>query len=99
MNFQEATTKLDKRQAAEKIRAHLEKRIADVLECKPSELPRMKLGTCLHFLFLLKGASEEIGGFHTSMAALLRLVGQNLTWDIEEEESQESSMADTARVN
>ncbi len=82
---------MDRKLVAEKIRARLEKRIADVLECKPSELPRMKLGTCLHFLFLLKGDSEEIGGFHTSMAALLQLVGQNLTWDIEEQESEESA--------
>ena len=82
---------MDKTLVAEKIRARLEKRIADVLECRPSELPRMKLGTCLHFLFLLKGDSEEIGGFHTSMAALLQLVGHNLTWDIEEEENEEST--------
>lgn len=81
---------MDRKLVAEKIRARLEKRIADILECKPSELPRMKLGTCLHFLFLLKGDSEELGGFHTSMAALLQLVGQNLTWDIEEQESEES---------
>ena len=82
---------MDKTLVAEKIRARLEKRIADVLECRPSELPRLKLGTCLHFLFLLKGDSEEIGGFHTSMAALLQLVGHNLTWDIEEEENEEST--------
>lgn len=82
---------MNKKLAAEKIRTRLEKRIADVLECKPSELPRLKLGTCLHFLFLLKGDSEELGGFHTSMAALLQLVGQNLTWDIEEEENKEST--------
>lgn len=82
---------MDRKLVAEKIRARLEKRIANILECKPSELPRMKLGTCLHFLFLLQGDSEELGGFHTSMAALLQLAGQNLTWDIEEEESQESA--------
>ena len=82
---------MDKKLVAEKIRARLEKRIADILECKSSELPRMKLGTCLHFLFLLKGESEELGGFHTSMAALLHLVGQDLTWDIEEEENKEST--------
>lgn len=82
---------MDRKLAAEKIRARLEKRIADVLECKPSELPRLKLGTCLHFLFLLKGDSEELGGFHTSMAALLQLVGHNLTWDLQEENTDESA--------
>ncbi len=82
---------MDRQLVAEKIRARLEKRIADILECKPSELPRMKLGTCLHFLFLLKGDSEEIGGFHASMSALLELVGPNLTWDIPEKESEEST--------
>lgn len=82
---------MDKKLVAEKIRARLEKRIADILDCTPSDLPRMKLGTCLHFLFLLKGDSEEIGGFHTSMAALLHLVGHNLTWDIEEQEIEESA--------
>ena len=80
---------MDKKLAAEKIRTRLEKRIADVLECEPSELPRLKLGTCRHFLFLLKGDLEELGGFHTSMAALLQLVGQNLTWDLEEENTDE----------
>jgi len=67
---------------AGKIRLHLEKRIAEILECPPSELPRMKLGTLVHFAFLLKGHTQEIGGFNTSMSAILDLVGNDLVWDL-----------------
>lgn len=75
---------MDKKLVAEKIRARLEQRIANLLECKPSELPRMKLGTLCHCLFMLDGHNQELGGFNTSMSSLLHLVGESLVWDIEE---------------
>jgi len=71
--------------AAQKIRSCLESRIASVLECQPSDLPHLKLGSLLHFAFLLKGHSEELGGFHTSMHALLDLLGHEIVWEIEPE--------------
>ena len=74
---------VDKKLAAEKIRARLEKRLATFLGCELRELPRMKLGTLVHTLFLLLGDSEELGGFHTSMDGVLQLVGREMVWDIE----------------
>ncbi len=74
---------MDKKVAAEKIRARLEKRLATFLGCELQELPRMKLGTLVHTLFLLLGDSEELGGFHTSMDGVLQLVGREIVWDIE----------------
>ena len=77
---------------AGKLREHLERRVAQELECKPSDLPRMKIGTLVHLLFLLRGSSEELGGFHTSMSAVLQLLGHEIVWDIEpKEESDESA--------
>ncbi len=74
---------MDKKVAAEKIRARLEKRLATFLGCEMGDLPRMKLGTLVHTLFLLLGDSEELGGFHTSMDGVLQLVGREMLWDIE----------------
>ncbi len=78
--------KNDKEFMAGKIRNILERRAAEALDCTPSDLPRMKIGTLVHFLFLLKGSSEELGGFHTSMAAVLQLLGHETVWDIEPKE-------------
>ena len=72
-----------KKIAAERIRARLEKRLANFLGCEVGDLPRMKLGTLVHTLFLLLGDSEELGGFHTSMDGVLQLVGREIVWDIE----------------
>jgi hypothetical protein len=74
---------VDKKLAAEKIRARLERRLATFLACEVGDLPRMKLGTLVHTLFLLLGDSEELGGFHTSMDGVLQLVGREIVWDIE----------------
>jgi hypothetical protein len=74
---------VDKKLAAEKIRARLEKRLATFLGCEMGNLPRMKLGTLVHTLFLLLGDSEELGGFYTSMDGVLQLVGREIVWDVE----------------
>ena len=72
-----------KKIAAERIRARLEKRLANFLGCEVGDLPRLKLGTLVHTLFLVLGDSEELGGFHTSMDAVLQLVGREIVWDVE----------------
>ncbi len=74
---------MDKKLAAEKIRARLEKSLATLLGCKLCELPRMKLGTLVHTLFLLLGDSEELGGFYTSMDGVLKILGNDIMWDVE----------------
>jgi len=82
---------MDKKLAAEKIRARLEKRLASYLGCEPHELPRMKLGTLVHTAFLLWGGGEGLGGFHTSMGGVLQLVGHEIVWDTEPKEAEETS--------
>lgn len=74
---------VDKKLAAEKIRARLERRLANFLGCEARDLPRMKLGTLVHTLFLLWGDSEELGGFNTSMGGLMQILGHEILWDIE----------------
>jgi hypothetical protein len=75
---------MDKKLAAEKIRARLEKRLATFLSCELGDLPRMKIGTLIHTLFLLWGDSEELGGFHTSMGGVLQILSHEIVWDIEQ---------------
>jgi hypothetical protein len=74
---------VDKKLAAEKIRARLEKRLATFLCCELGELPRMKLGTLVHTAFLLWGDGEELGGFHTTMSGVLQILGHEVVWDAE----------------
>jgi hypothetical protein len=74
---------MDKKLAAEKIRARLEKRLANFLGCELFELPRLKIGTLVHALSLLLGDSEELGGFHTSMDGVLKILGNEIVWDVE----------------
>jgi hypothetical protein len=73
---------VDKKLAAEKIRARLERRLATFLACEAGDLPRFKIGTLVHTLFLLLGDSEELGGFHTSMDGVLKILGNEIVWDI-----------------
>jgi hypothetical protein len=81
---------MDKKLAAEKIRARLEKRLATFLSCELHQLPRMKLGTLVHTLFLLWGDSEELGGFHTSMGGVLQILSHEIVWDIEPKGTEEA---------
>ncbi len=74
---------VDKKLAAEKIRTRLEKRLATFLGCELQEVPRMKLGTLVHTLFLLLGDSEELGGFNTSMSGVMQILSHEIVWDIE----------------
>ncbi len=74
---------MNKKLAAEKIRARLEKRLATFLGCELRELPRMKLGTLVHTSFLLWGDGEELGGFHSTMAGVLQILSNEIVWDVE----------------
>ena len=74
---------MDKKLAAEKIRARLERRLATFLGCELQEVPRIKLGTLVHTLFLLLGDSEELGGFNTSMGGLMQILSHEIVWDIQ----------------
>jgi hypothetical protein len=74
---------VDKKIAAERIRARLEKRLANFLGCEVGDLPRLKIGTLVHTLFLLLGDSEELGGFNTSMGGLMQILSHEILWDIQ----------------
>jgi len=86
---------VDKKLAAEKIRARLERRLAIFLGCEVGDLPRMKLGTLIHTSFLLWGDGEELGGFHSSMDGVLQLVGREIMWEIETPKTED---AETPKV-
>ena len=74
---------MDKKLAAEKIRARLERRLATFLSCEVGDLPRMKLGTLVHTSFLLWGDGEELGGFHSTMSGVLQILSNEIVWDVE----------------
>src|SRR5215469_10971356 len=83
---------VDKIRAAEKIRQHLERRLAQLLGCTPEQLPRLRLGTCVHLLFALRGDSQDLGGFETSISGILQLLGSEIVWDIEEKGTTEETV-------
>lgn len=91
---------MDKGRAADNIRRHLERRIAFLLNVKPEELPKLKLGTLVHLLFALCGDSEEIGGFRTTIQGVLQLVGQEIVWaDPSEPVDEEAKTEEKVVVN
>ena len=74
---------MDKKIAAERIRARLEKRLATFLECEVGDLPRFKIGTLINTLFLLYGDTHELGGYFASIDGVLKILGNEIVWDIE----------------
>ena len=91
---------MDKIRLADNIRRHLERRIAFLLDLKPQELPKMKLGTLIHLLFALCGDLEEVGGFRTTIQAVLQLVGHQIVWaDPPEREDEEAKPEEKVVVN
>jgi len=81
---------VDKKIAAEKIRARLEKRLANFLGCEVGDLPRMKIGTLINTLFLLLGDTHELGGYFASMDGTLKILGNEIVWDIVETKPEET---------
>lgn len=91
---------MDKNRAADNIRRHLERRIAFLLNVKPEELPKLKLGTLVHLRFALCGDSEEIGGFRTTIQGVLQLVGHEIVWaDPSEPVDEEAKPGEKVVVN
>jgi len=72
---------VDKQLVAEKIRARLEKRLANFLACEVGDLPRMKIGTLINTLFLLLGDTHELGGYFASMDGVLSILGREVVWE------------------
>jgi hypothetical protein len=79
---------VDKRLAAERIRARLERRLVTFLACEVKDLPRLRLGELVHTLFLLWGDGEEMGGFNPTMHAITQILSREIVWEqpkVEEE--------------
>jgi len=72
---------VDKKIAAEKIRALLEGHIARLLGCDVGDLHSMKIGSMAHFLFLLVGDSEVMPGFNKALSAHRSVVLGEVTPD------------------
>ena len=81
---------VDKKIAAERIRARLEKRLANFLGCEVGDLPRFKIGTLINTLFLLLGDTHELGGYFASMDGTLKILGNEIVWDIVETKPEET---------
>jgi len=86
---------VDRQLAAEKIRARLEKRLANFLGCEVGDLPRIRLGELIHLAFAIWGEEETLGGFHATFSTVSRLVSREILWDLEEPKSEE---AETPKV-
>ena len=74
---------MNRKLAEEKIRARLEKRLANFLGCEVGDLPRFKIGTLINTLFLLLGDTHELGGYFASMDGVLKILGNDIMWDVE----------------
>jgi hypothetical protein len=81
---------VDKKLAAEKIRARLEKRLANFLGCEVGDLPRIRLGELIHLAFAIWGEEETLGGFQATFSAVSRLVSREILWDLEEPKKEET---------
>jgi hypothetical protein len=81
---------VDKKIAAEKIRARLEKRLATFLSCEVKDLPRLRLGELVHTSFLLWGDGEEMGGFNPTMHALAQILSCEILWELPKAEEAET---------
>jgi hypothetical protein len=73
---------VDKKLAAERIRARLEKRLANFLGCEVENLPRLRLGELIHTSFLLWGDGEEMGGFNPTMHAMTQILTREILWEL-----------------
>ncbi len=80
---------MDKKAAAEKIRARLESRLARFLGCDAKELPALRLGDLVHLMFLLWGDTEELGGFNTSASGVAEIVSREVMWEMPKKEETE----------
>jgi hypothetical protein len=49
----------------------------------------LKIGSLAHFAFLLEGTSQTIGGFETTMRALLDILGHEVVWETKPEPNPE----------
>jgi len=81
---------VDKKLAAQKMRARLERRLAAFVGCEVGDLPRMKIGTLIHTSFFLWGDGEEMGGFNPTMHAMTLILSREILWELPKAEEAET---------
>jgi hypothetical protein len=82
---------MDKKIAAERIRARLENRLAKFLACDAKDLPALRLGELVHLSFMLWGDGEEMGGFNPTTHAIVEIVGREIMWELPKTEGTEET--------
>jgi hypothetical protein len=87
---------MDKKVAAERIRARLENRLAKFLCSEAKDLPPLRLGELVHTLFLLWGDGEEMGGFNPTMHTLTQILSREILWELPK--SKETEETETPKV-
>lgn len=85
---------MNKKLAAERIRARLENRLAKFLTCEVKDLPPLRLGELVHTSFLLWGDGEELGGFNPTMHALSQILTRDILWESPKAEQTEIPKAE-----
>ena len=70
------------------LRKHLERRLAFALKCEPQDFRNQRIGSLINLCFLVHGDGESIGGFFSTMQAVLDSIGSDLTWQTPEVEEE-----------
>jgi hypothetical protein len=73
---------MDKKLAAERIRARLENRLAKFLSCDAKDLPPLRLGELVNVSFLFWGDGEELGGFNATLHSVAEIVSRDILWEL-----------------
>jgi hypothetical protein len=81
---------MDKKVAAERIRARLENRLAKFLCSEAKDLPALRLGELVHLSFMLWGDGEEMGGFNPTMHSLSQILNREILWELPNTEETEN---------
>ena len=77
---------------ARKIRYHLERRIADVLECEQADLPPSSLGNLFSLLMTLIGDTQSISAVSPTLHVMYELIGKNAVWSEPEAPQQPATI-------
>jgi hypothetical protein len=89
---------MDKKLAAEKIRARLENRLVKFLACDVKDLPPLRLGELIHTSFLLWGDGEEMGGFNPTIRTIVEIVGREILWELPKPKETEETETPKAEI-
>jgi|GEM_PF-4605041 len=70
----------DQEKIAAVMRIALESRLARMIKVAESDLPPMSLGEILNVLFAMHGHCDVFGGYGSSAAGIVALIGPELFW-------------------